>query len=378
MKQIPFLRPSLVKKEAYLEYLSRIDESRYYSNFGPLNSLFEDRVLVDFFGNEGAVTTANNATTALMIAIHLMKRPNATYALMPSFTFAAAPLAAIWCGLKPYFVDIRQDNWCMDEELLEDVLGKLGDDVAVVIPYATFGTYLDLTYYNNLHNSRLPVVVDAAPAFGTTGEDGQLGQKFDGIIVFSLHATKPFGIGEGALLYSNRSEFVTLARQMMNFGFSNNRESMIQGLNGKLSEYAAAIALATIEEFPKKIEKRQNLYKFYFQEFKKAEMFNKGWEMHNTRGKIPYQFISVLHPTELSNVEIVRFLKDHSIESRTYFSPACHQQHIFLKYPRSSMAVTEAVSQRIISLPLWEEMEIDDIQRVVETLTKISGDHGKC
>ncbi len=371
MKFIPFLKPNIVKKEAYLKYLAQIDEARLYSNFGPLNSIFEKRVLSEYFNDLGAITTINNATTALILAISVTKRPDAKYALMPSFTFAATPLAAMWCGLKPYFIDIHQDNWCMNEKQVDHALEKLGDQVAVIIPYATFGTWLDLTYYDRLQHSKVPVIIDAAPAFGTSGKNGHLGKEFSGMIVFSLHATKPFGIGEGALVYSNRSEIIAQVRRASNFGFSDGRECLFQGLNGKLSEYSAAIALATLDEFPQKFHKRNTLHKIYCEHFKKNNLFEKGWAMQKTSGKIPYQFISVLGPKKISNLDIVRYLKDNSIQSRTYFSPPCHQQRIFIDYPRTSMRETEKVSQGIVSLPLWEDMPAEDIVRVVSTLRKM-------
>ena len=373
MKYIPFLKPSIVKKEAYLKYLAHIDEARYYSNFGPLNSIFEKRVLSEYFNDLGAITTVNNATTALILAISVTKRPDAKYALMPSFTFAATPLAAIWCGLEPYFIDIREDNWCMDEKQVDHALEILGDQVAVIIPYATFGTCLDLTYYDRIQHSKVPVIVDAAPAFGTSGDNGQLGIEFNGMIVFSLHATKPFGIGEGALVYSNRTKIIAQVRRASNFGFSDERECLFPGLNGKLSEYSAAIALATLDKFPQKIQKRNALHKIYFEQFKKNELFEKGWIIQKTSGNIPYQFISVLCPKEISNLDIVRYLEDNSIQSRFYFSPACHQQRAFIDYPRTSMRVTERVSQRIVSLPLWEDMPVEDIATIVSKLKKMEG-----
>jgi dTDP-4-amino-4,6-dideoxygalactose transaminase len=368
MKHIPFLKPNLVKKETYLAYLSQIDESRLYSNYGPLNSLFESRLLSECFENQGAVATVNNATTGLMLSISQTMRQKGRYALMPSFTFAATPLAAMWCGLEPYFIDIRRDDLCMDEEILDETLAKLGDEVAVVIPYATFGTHLDLAYFCSLQNSGVPVVVDAAPCFGTTGKDGQFGKQFPGTVVFSFHATKPFGIGEGGMVYVGNPETISLIRQAGNFGFSGKREATIQGLNAKMPEYAAAIALATLDEFPGKILARQDVYNLYIKYFKKAGLFDKGWSFHKTEGKIPYQFVSVLCPEKQSNVDYVKLLSKKFIESRTYFYPACHQQAQFGHLPHSSLSVTEKVSQCILSLPLWEEMQPQDVSRVVDCL----------
>ncbi len=89
MVTIPFLRPNLVKLEKYRKYLERIEKSRLYSNFGPLNSLFEDRIKSEYFQGIGAVSTVNNATAGLMLAIALAKKPGGRYAVMPSFTAAS-------------------------------------------------------------------------------------------------------------------------------------------------------------------------------------------------------------------------------------------------------------------------------------------------
>ena len=140
MMRIPFLKPKVVPKETFLHYLQQIEDSRIYSNYGPLNSLFENRVLSEYFKDTGAVSTVCNATTGLILALSQSKRPTGRYALMPSFTFPAMPLAAIWCGLDPYFLDIREDTWCVDEQVIDQAISDLGNQVAVVMPCATFGT----------------------------------------------------------------------------------------------------------------------------------------------------------------------------------------------------------------------------------------------
>ncbi|MFC4076063.1 aminotransferase class I/II-fold pyridoxal phosphate-dependent enzyme [Salinithrix halophila] len=365
MMKIPFLRPSLVRKEKWAYYLTQIDESRIYSNYGPLNNRFERRVLQQHFGGQGAVTTVNNATTGLMLAISQSRRRGGKYALMPSFTFPATPLAAIWCGLIPYFVDIRPDDWCMDEELLEQVLKKLGDQVAVVVPYAVFGTDLKLDTYRQLHRNGIPVVVDAASSFGTTGEKGQFGCGFPGMVVFSFHATKSFGIGEGGLVYSGNPSLVDEVRQAGNFGFSPDREVTMQGLNSKMSEYVAAIALATLDAFPKKRSTIERVVQWYKEQFQQHHLFHQGWRYQETKGRVTPQFLSVLCPADQSNQEIVNQLHGRGIEARTYFSPSCHQHRQFQSCPRTALSVTHHIAGRILSLPLWEELTVEHIRFIV-------------
>ncbi|TDF92341.1 aminotransferase class I/II-fold pyridoxal phosphate-dependent enzyme [Paenibacillus piri] len=366
MYEIPFLRPKLVEKEAYADYFRQIDDSRIYTNYGTLNTLFEQRLLHELFRNKGSAVTVNNATTGLMLAISLTKR-RGKYALMPSFTFAATPLAAMWCGLEPYFIDIRPNDWCMDEELLKHELDKLGDEVAVVVPYAAFGTNMDISGYQSLQERGIPVVIDAAASVGST-LDGHFGQGFEGTVVFSFHATKGFGIGEGGLIYSADRPVIDALRQMANFGFDVERDSRQIGLNGKLSEYAAAIGLATLQAYEQKKGRRERVYGWYMEELAEAGLPDQGWTLQDVRGTVAQSFFSMLCPAASCNLDVVRMLAAHGIQSRTYFAPSCHQQTLFQSCPSTSMTVTEQIGSRIVNLPLWEDMNRSQVSKVVRCL----------
>ncbi|MCL6443392.1 MAG: DegT/DnrJ/EryC1/StrS family aminotransferase [Alicyclobacillus sp.] len=362
---MPFLKPNLVKKETFISLLEHIEYSRRYSNYGPLTTLFEKRVVTEVFDQVGAAVTVNNATTGLMLAISQSKRPNGKYALMPSFTFAATPLAALWCGLEPYFVDVSPDDWCMDTGLVDEVLPKLGDEVAVVVPYATFGTDMDLTYYQRLQETGIPVVVDAAASFGTIGNDGQFGKGFPGLVVFSFHATKAFGIGEGGLVYSADPVKIERIRQAGNFGFTSDRNASLLGMNSKISEYTAAIALATLDVYEQKKAVRVQLERLYRQYFSDMQLLNQGWLLHENSGIIAHQFFPVLCPNDKNARDILAALSASGIESRTYFSPACHQQTMFSHFPSTSLSVTNDVAARVLSLPLWEELQENQVKTIV-------------
>lgn len=372
MKRIPFLRPNLVRQDSYAPYLVQIDESRIYSNYGPLNTLFEQRLLNQLFAGRGALTTVANATLALMLAISLSRRPGGRYAVMPSFTFAATPLAAMWCGLKPYFIDIDAESWCMDNRLVKQTLLELGADVAVVVPYATFGTGIDLSYYASLQSSGTPVVVDAAASVGTTLRDQHFGIDFPGAVVYSLHATKAFPIGEGGLVHSGDASLVAKLRQAANFGFTASRESALLGLNAKLSEFHAAVGLATLDQFAGKKSIRQQVHGWYRDLLEQQGLLSKGWRLQKTHGSIAHQFVPALCPQGTNNLAVIEALDRTNIEARTYFRPACHQQSSFTVFPRSSMAVTDTIAARSVNLPLWEEMTHADIERVVAALATAS------
>lgn len=371
MKRIPFLRPNLARKEKYLDYLAQIDQLRIYSNFGPLNTLFEERLLTKLFAEKGALLTVANATLGLMIAFAHSRRAGGRYAVMPSFTFAATAQAALWCGLTPYFIDIDPGTWCSDITILKTTVKKLGSEVALIVPYATFGTAIDLSPYAELHNEGIPVVIDAAASVGTTTDDRHFGIDFPGITVFSLHATKAFPIGEGGIIYGGKSSQIAQLRQAANFGFTAARESTMLGLNAKLSEFHAAVGLATLDQFEEKKSARQTVHMWYQDLFEQQGLFSKGWCLQKTHGSIAHQFVPALCPQGINNLAIIEALDRANIEARTYFRPACHQQPMFTSFPRSSMAVTERIAERIVSLPLWEEMADTDVERAVAALSTV-------
>jgi dTDP-4-amino-4,6-dideoxygalactose transaminase len=370
MNAIPFLRPNLVTCDSYLKYLRGIDESRCYANFGPLNSLFEERIMAEYFRGLGAVSTVNNATTGLMLAIALVKVPGRRYAVMPSFTFSATPLAAIWAGLEPYFVDVRMSDFAVDEGALQSAVSSLGKDIAVVVPYATFGAPIDLAPYAKLVEQGIPVVVDAAASFGAVREGKGFGTGFPGFVAFSFHATKPFGIGEGGLVYSASAKLVERWRQAANFGFDVDRVSRMHGLNAKLPELAAAVGLATLDAFPGKMRKRADIYRMYVDELARCGLTDGGWTLQEFGGEFPHQFFPLLCPPGTANQEVARWMTEGGIDIRRYFSPPCHQQPAFEALPRSALDNTEILSSRTLSLPLWEEMTREHVAAVVSRLAR--------
>ncbi|QYR19857.1 aminotransferase class I/II-fold pyridoxal phosphate-dependent enzyme [Paenibacillus sp. sptzw28] len=370
MTEIPFLRPNLVSKDDYLDLLAEIDASRIYSNYGPMNDRFEQRLTAELFDGTGRLTTVNNATTGLILAISRCKRPGGKYALMPSFTFPAAPLAALWCGLEPYFIDIRQGDWCMDETKLEEAVTLLAGQAAVIVPYAAFGTCMDLSAYSRWLKSGIPVVVDAAASIGSSGRHGQFGKGFEGAVIYSFHATKTFGIGEGGLVYSADEELIADIRRASNFGFSDARESAMQGMNGKLPEYAAAVGLATLARFNGKIAERQRVSGLYLKQLSKHGLMKRGWRMQKVSGRIAPSFLPVLCPENQQNTVYLKGLADLGVQARSYFHPACHEQLMFRHCPSGTLETTEQISGRILSLPLWEEMKTEHVERIVQEVDR--------
>jgi dTDP-4-amino-4,6-dideoxygalactose transaminase len=366
----PFLKPSPPRLSDHLDLLKRIEASGVFSNFGPVNTEFETRVVDELFGGEGHCVTVCNATVGLMLALRAQLEGRATQgglALMPSFTFAATPHAAVWAGLTPLLCDIEPLAWrpCPDDE--RHLLSTFGREVAAIIPYATFGADLDLTRYDALaRESAAALVVDAAASLGSIAQNGRaFGAGFPWPVVFSMHVTKTFSTSEAGLVYSADKAIIDRVRAMANFGFGEPRTATISGLNGKLSEIAAAIALLRLDGFDEIVDRRRLSYALYAQGLPEC-----GFQVE-TCVRQAHQFVPVLLPTAASarREEIVESLGQVGIGTGRYFSPHVAEQPYFQRVARfDSLPVTDAVSQRCLSLPLSDQMTADEVVNVIQAL----------
>jgi dTDP-4-amino-4,6-dideoxygalactose transaminase len=374
MEKIEFLRPKLPKYSEYLPYLKLIDENNKYSNFGPINEKLEKTLLDEYFNNTGSLTTVSNCTLGLTLAISSSIKKGGKYAVMPSFTFAATPLAAQWCGLEPFFIDVDAKHWSIDLKVLNEVIERLGDDLAVIVPYVTFGQWVNLEQYKNLSDKNIPVVIDAASGFGGLNKDGKsLDGGFRGAIAYSCHATKPFGIGEGGIVYSENKDIVERVKNLSNFGFNQNRSCDHLGTNAKLPEISAAIALTTWSGFGEKLHRLNELYSMYIDEFSKFGLEDAGWQLQCNSGYVPHQFFPALSPHRLNADTIMNQLENKfNINTRAYYRPACHAQRQFWNCPRSEMRVTQDISRRIICFPLWVGMNREVIHYIVSSIYSLT------
>ena len=370
--RVPLMRPNPPRLSEVADQLRAIEESGVFSNFGPVNSAFEQDMLKQMFGGVGACMTVCNATIGLMLAIQqaIGTRPKRTrYALMPSFTFAATAQAALWCGLTPLFCDIDPITWAPSVAEEERLLEEYGDEIAVIIPYATFGYDIDLARYEAIMMDRgIPVVVDAAASLGTKSTETQgFGSGFSGTVIFSMHATKAFATAEAGIVYSGDEERVAELRRMCNFGFGAPRSATMPGLNGKLSEIGALLCRLRLEHYDEVMTHRAKAVEVY------RDLMPDITFQPIRRHRQAHQFTAGLLPKDLSvsRAELSSALANAGIGSGTYFSPHLSQQTYFAENSVwSDLSVTDDVAGRIISLPLFDTITVDEVTEVASAVNR--------
>jgi dTDP-4-amino-4,6-dideoxygalactose transaminase len=369
---IPFLRPSPPKLSDLAAELQAIEASGVYSNYGPVNTRLEAALVAQLFGGQGGCLTVNNATTGLMLAIReAMGEPAETaprrYALMPAFTFAATAQAALWAGLTPLLYDIDPESWLPSQAAEEALLRRHGQEIAVVVPYATFGNCLDLGHYDRLSQRHgVPVVLDAAASLGSLDAAGQgFGHGCRHAVVYSMHATKTFATAEAGLIYSACPERLARLRAMGNFGFAAPRIASLPGLNAKLSEVHALLALARLDGFEAIVERRATLAAAY-------RALLPGWGMQRPTGRrLAFQFMPVLLPEALAGARpaLLARLAARGIGAAHYFSPhLAEQPYILTNSVVDDLTVTDRLSRRALSLPMADAMTEAEVAEVCDAL----------
>ena len=365
--RVPFLRPNPAKLSRQTAGLLEIERSGTFSNYGPVNSRLEERFSRAMFGDEHCCVTVGNATLGLMLAIKRAVgwKPRGRYALMPSFTFAAGAQAALWCGLTPLFSDIDPQTWLPSVEAEDELLAQYGDEIAVMVPNATFGNCLDLARYHSISVQRgIPLVVDAAAALGSLDAAGApFGIGCRHPLVFSMHATKAFATAEGGLVYCADRQVIADIRAMGNFGFGEPRTATMPGLNSKMSELCALLGLAKLSDYETAARHRQKIFDQYracLAEFTFQKLIGQ---------RTAHQFVSVLVPESHSGRvdEVIDALRTRSVGAGRYFVPHLAEQPFFQQTcVAGALPVTEKVARRIIALPVADMMTASEVDYVCQ------------
>lgn len=360
---VRFQRPALPPPEAVEAYLSRSHEMRWFSNCGPCWALLRDR-LAAAAGRE-CVPVAS-ATLGLVVAIAALRERaprGARDVLMPSFAFAAGAQAASWNGLRPVFVDVDPDHWHLDPVELERALERRRGAVAVVIALSSFGTPPPAAVRERWQSAcrahGVALLVDSAAGFGASAEDGcPIGAQGDAEVV-SFHATKPMAAGEGGAVFCRDPAVAEHVRRLANFDFDDDNDAISpRGINAKMSEPIAAIALAALDRLPAALAARREAAAAILGALSRDVFAQSGCE-HGT-----WQFVPV-RTRRAGDRDAILDAARGDVELRTYYKPL-HAMAAFSGCARESdLATTDALGAGLLSLPMAVDQSAAERRRIV-------------
>jgi dTDP-4-amino-4,6-dideoxygalactose transaminase len=347
MRPVPVLIPCMPSTDALVGYLKRIEERKQYSNFGPLNAEFIDRLSATSGIEVSGIATAANATLALQGLVSTSTEvPDKTW-YSPAWTFTATASALLQARANLKFVDIDEEGNAVYPE-----------DAQFLIEVWPFGLR---SRTSPLAPGVQRVVVDAAAGFDSITDFFFIDQVPTAVVV-SLHATKLLGAGEGAFIITNDVAWAQRFRSWTNFGMDEDRISKSLGTNAKLSEYSAAVALASLDSWTSTKSEYEIISKI-------AREISEKYDF------IPFMSLSqnsitpywILKFNTIAEKEVFTDIaRELSIQLREWWAQGCHEMPAYENIPHDLLTNTRKVASTTIGLPFHTSLEGEDWNRIEE------------
>jgi len=359
---VRFQRPVLPALEEIERYFDASRRVGWYSNGGPCHVLLIERAS-SLLGGRAVVPVASGGI-GLILALRALAGtpgPERREVLLPSFTFAACAAAVVWCGLEPVFCDIEEDGWHLCPNRLREALASRNGKAAAILACSTFGTPVPAAqaeaWATLAEEAAVPLVLDSAAGLGASAE-GPLPDAE----IFSMHATKPMPIGEGGLVALRDTDIANRVALLSNHGLDDDHAALDVGLNGKLDEWHAAAALAGLDRLDHVLAARRARAASM-----RRELANAGVRFQALAEESTSQFVPALLPSAEVRHRVLAAARSRNIGLRSYFSPPLHAMPAYAQRDRAgALDVTEGISDRIVSLPMANDLTALEIERIVQ------------
>ena len=282
------------------------------------------------------------------------------------FSFASTTHAIVRNGLIPVFCDIKESDYTLDPTLLESLITE---KTSAIVPVHVYGNVCDIDAIQKVADKyNLKVVYDAAHAFAETYKGQGIGSYGDASM-FSFHATKVFNTIEGGAITTSYSFLVQKLEMIKNFGITSPEDVEAVGGNAKMNEFQAAMGLCNLRHLHEEMAKRKQVVERY----RKNLGGISGIRLNVISPDIEenYAYFPVLFDGyRYSRDEVFDRLKTHDIHARKYFYPtinsfACYKD----QYDASATPVAQYIAKRILTLPLYADLQLDDVDRICDIIT---------
>jgi dTDP-4-amino-4,6-dideoxygalactose transaminase len=341
----------------YIEYLKGIWERVYLTNNGPLVIELEERLKT--YLNVKHLFLVNNGTIAIQIALKAIGLKGEI--ITTPFSYVATTSSIVWEGCKPVFADIDSITCNISPKAIID---KITPDTSAILATHVYGNPCEVSEIKHIADShKLKVIYDAAHAFGTKYE-GKSIMEFGDVSTLSFHATKLFHTIEGGAIITNNDDIAHHVNYMRSFGHNGPEDFWGLGINGKNSEFHAAMGLCILPKIEEIINDRKSLCRLYDSLIKFEDCgIERPQKLEGTTAN--YGYYPILMPDENSLLKVVKNLNAYNIFPRRYFYPSLNH----LRYiDAQSAPVSENISRRALCLPLYNGLEKKSIEFISKTI----------
>lgn len=360
---IQVTRSSMPEFEEYINEISELWDTHWLTNMGTKHKALESQ-LIDYLEapNINLFTNGHLALECIIAALGLKGEIITT-----PFTFASTTHAIVRNGLKPIFCDINPGDYTLDVEKIESLITE---KTSAIIPVHVYGNICDVEAIDRIakkHN--LKVIYDAAHTFGVTVNGKGIGSYGDASM-FSFHATKVFNTIEGGAVTFQDTTLNKVLNELKNFGITGPESVGYVGGNAKMNEFQAAMGICNLRHVDNEILKRKNVVERYMSHLEGLKGIKLSQKQEGVQSNYAY-FPVVFDGYKKTRDEVFEQLKEHDVIARKYFYPLTNSFECYKgEYNIQDTPVAQYIAERVLTLPLYADLELDDVDRICEIIKK--------
>ena len=274
--------------------------------------------------------------------------------------------------MTPVFADIDPRTCNIDPAKIEQLITPA---TTAILPVHCYGIPCDVAAIQNIADAwGLKVIYDAAHAFGVK-KDNQSILNCGDLSILSFHATKVFNTIEGGAIICPDAKMKQRIDYLKNFGFAGETTVVAPGINGKMNDVQAAFGLVQLQHIDAALEARAAIYHRYCEQLKDIEGISYFTAPDNVEWNHAYFPILVDETYPITRDQLYEVLKQQNIYSRRYFYPLISSFSMYRHLPSTdskNLPVAEEIAQQILCLPIFPDLSVADLARVVAIIRQYS------
>ena len=355
------------------ETVKQVIESQYFVLSDEVKKLEEE--IAKYSGVSYAAGVASG-TDALILSLKALGVGLGDKVITTPFTFFATAEAVSLLGAKPIFVDINKETFNIDPDKIDELLKGMSSEerkaVKAIIPVHIYGQCADMERIMAIVDEYdIKVIEDSAQAIGAKCNEGKAG-SFGDFGCFSFFPSKNLGgFGDGGMIVSESKELIDYIKVLRVHG---SRQQYIHdeiAYNSRLDSLQAAILRVKLKKLDFWLDGRRRIAGKYNSALSELGVVVPFIDEGNTHTYHQYTI------TVENRDNMLTFLNDRKIAARIYYPVPLHLQPCYkdLGYAEGSMPISEELSKKVLSLPVYPELSDQQVEYVVETIKEfVSGE----
>ncbi len=364
-KEIFVTQPFLPPLKELIPYLEQIWENKVLTNCGPYHAQLESE-LCKYLGVEH-ISIFTNATIALVTALQSLRITGEV--ITTPYSFVATSHSLLWNGIKPVFVDIDPTTLNIDPAKIE---AAITPSTTAIMPVHCYGHPCDVEAIQKIaDNYNLKIIYDAAHAFGVECDCGSILLHGD-LSILSFHATKVFNTFEGGAIICPDAKTKIRIDQLKNFGHVGEINVVAPGINGKMSEFNAALGLLQLKYIDKAIDLRKQIDLTYRKLLADSDGIYCLSNENEKRSNYAYFPILIRENYPLSRDELNLKLKSKGIHPRRYFFPLISEFSMYRGLPSANalnLPIASKASNQVLCLPIYPDLDIETVKSIANIIS---------